>query len=62
MQKRVRERAHGRGLTSSYLEGRDIDDDEDDDEFSINAIKNKYKPGKDGSKSLFWRKRERENS
>ncbi len=41
-QRRLREKAHQRGIDTSYLE----DDYEDDDqEVSISAIKKQYKPG-----------------
>ena len=42
-QRRVREKAHQRGLTSNYLEGEYEDDDEE--AISIAAIKNRFKPG-----------------
>ena len=42
-QRRVREKANQRGLTSNYLEG-DYDDD-DEEAISIAAIKNRFKPG-----------------
>ncbi|XP_052800320.1 RNA polymerase-associated protein LEO1-like [Mya arenaria] len=44
--RRVRERAHGKGLSGGYLEG--YEDDEDEEGISISAIKNKYKPGRRG--------------
>ncbi len=40
--RRVRERAHQRGLNAGYLEG---DDDDDEEGISISAIKKAYKPG-----------------
>ncbi|ESO89729.1 hypothetical protein LOTGIDRAFT_77324, partial [Lottia gigantea] len=42
-QRRMREKAHARGLNAGYLEG--YEDEEDDDEMSISAIKRKYKEG-----------------
>ena len=44
--KRVREKASSRGLSRGYLEGGDSDEEED----SINAIKNKYKKGASGGR------------
>ncbi|XP_052223769.1 RNA polymerase-associated protein LEO1-like isoform X2 [Dreissena polymorpha] len=41
--RRVRERAHAKGLSGGYLEG--YDDDEEEEGISIAAIKNKYKAG-----------------
>ncbi len=40
--RRVRERAHQRGLNAGYLEGEEEDDEEG---ISISAIKKAYKPG-----------------
>ncbi len=40
-QRRVRERAHQSGLSAGYMEG----EYEDDEEISIAAIKNRFKPG-----------------
>lgn len=60
-QRRVREKAYSRGITSSYLEGRDDDEDEEDDSISINAIKNKYKPNKDGKRSNIYSSDESED-
>ena len=47
---RIRDRASNRGLTKGYLEG----GDSDEEGFSINAIKNKYKKGaaKQGKHSI----------
>ena len=54
-QKRIRERAHQRGLSGGYLEGEagagGYDDDEDDAEVSIAAMKKQYKAGG----SSMWR-------
>lgn len=44
-QRRIREKAHARGLNSSYLEGEGDDEDEDDTSISLSAIKKNYKPG-----------------
>ena len=46
-QRRVREKAHQRGLNANYLEGEYEEDGDDDDEnsFSIGALKDKYKKG-----------------
>lgn len=41
--RRIRERAHSKGLSGGYLEG--YDDEEEDESISIAAIKNKYKGG-----------------
>ena len=49
----MREKAYSRGITSSYLEGRDDEEDEEDDSFSINAIKNRYNPKKDASEWML---------
>lgn len=46
MKRRVRERAHAKGLSAGYLEG--DEDEEEDEDISISAIKNKYKQGKKG--------------
>jgi len=52
--RRVRERAHGKGLSGGYLEG--YEDDEDEEGISLSAIKNKYKGGhglgKKGKKTM----------
>jgi RNA polymerase-associated protein LEO1 len=45
-QRRMRERAHQRGLNASYLEG-DFDND-DENAISISAIKKQFKPGGKG--------------
>lgn len=42
-QRRIRERAHQRGLNAPYLE--DEDGYDDDNAISLSAIKNKYKQG-----------------
>ncbi len=42
-QRRVREKSHSRGLSASYLEG-DFDED-DENSFSLSAIKKGYKKG-----------------
>jgi RNA polymerase-associated protein LEO1 len=42
-QRRMREKAHQRGLNASYLEG-DFDN-EDDNAISLSAIKKQYKQG-----------------
>lgn len=45
-QRRMREKAHGRGMSSSYLEGGyEDEDDEDDATISLSAIKKSYKQG-----------------
>jgi len=44
-QRRLRERAHHRGLSTNYLEGDYEEEDEDENAISLSAIKNKYKPG-----------------
>jgi hypothetical protein len=43
-QRRVREKAHQRGLSGNYLEG-DYDDDDEEGGVSIKALKEKYKGG-----------------
>ncbi|KAK3586624.1 hypothetical protein CHS0354_029505 [Potamilus streckersoni] len=43
-QRRVREKTHARGVSAGYLEG-GYDDEEDDEEVSIAAIKKQFKPG-----------------
>ncbi|WAR01332.1 LEO1-like protein [Mya arenaria] len=59
--RRVRERAHGKGLSGGYLEG--YEDDEDEEGISISAIKNKYKPGRrGGGKGLRCRHRAEEKA
>lgn len=46
--RRVRERSHNKGLSHSYLEG--YEDEEEEGGISLSAIKNKYKTsGKRGS-------------
>ena len=42
LKRRVRERAHGKGLSAGYLEG--YDEEEEEEGISISAIKSKYKP------------------
>lgn len=49
-QRRIRDRAPGRGLSSGYLEGGDSDDEE---EVSLAAIKNKFKRGRNGNNMLL---------
>ena len=43
-QRRVRERAHQRGVNTNYLEG-DYEEEEDDNEISLANIKKQFKPG-----------------
>ena len=45
-QKRVKERAHSRGLSAGYLH--DDHDDDDENSFSIGALKRAYKDKKGG--------------
>ncbi|CAH1790045.1 unnamed protein product, partial [Owenia fusiformis] len=45
-QRRIRDRAHNKGLSSSYLE----DDEENEAGISLSAIKNAYKPNKKSGK------------
>lgn len=40
----MKERAHHRGMDRKYLEG-DYDDEEEDEDVSISAIKKKFKQG-----------------
>ena len=51
-QRRVREKAHQRGLNANYLvgEGEEEDDEDDENSFSISALKDKYKKGGAGGK------------
>ena len=48
LKRRVRERAHAKGLSAGYLEGEE--EEEEDEDISISAIKNKYKHGGGGGK------------
>lgn len=52
--RRLKERAQHRGLSSSYLEGYEDEEDEEDGLTSISAIKRNYKEKRD---SEFWGKR-----
>ena len=55
-QRRMREKQHQRGLSSSYLEPDRYDDDDDGEEaVSLAAIKSKYKGG--GALRGGWRRR-----
>ena len=53
-QRRMKERAHARGLSSSYLEGYDEDDEDDENTISIAALKKKYKAGARRGESGWW--------
>lgn len=44
-QRRMREKQHQRGLSSSYLEPDRYDDEEGEEAISLAAIKSKYKGG-----------------
>ena len=47
-QRRMREKAHQRGLNTNYLEGEYDDDDDDENTISLAAIKTNYKAQKKG--------------
>lgn len=51
LKRRVRERAHAKGLSAGYLEG--DEDEEEDEDISISAIKNKYKQGKKDRPNIY---------
>jgi RNA polymerase-associated protein LEO1 len=51
-QRRIREKSHSKGISSNYLEDKYEDDD---DESSLNAIKNKFK-SRSSEKKLFFSK------
>ena len=44
-QRRMREKAHQRGMDRGYLEGEFEEEEEDEEEVSIAAIKKQFKPG-----------------
>ena len=54
-QRRLRERAHQRGVNTSYLEGDYDEDEEDDNEISLASIKKQFKPGARKGKFLTER-------
>ena len=58
-QRRIRDKSHGRGVSRGYLEGElEADSDADDENaFSLSAIKNKFKPGAKKGILSHWRLR-----
>ena len=50
-QKRVRDAASRRGLSSGYLEG----SDDDEEGVSLSKIKNTFKRGAKGKRIFFWK-------
>ncbi|GIY82158.1 RNA polymerase-associated protein LEO1, partial [Caerostris extrusa] len=52
-QRRIKDKPHSRGISSSYLE-RDQYDEDEDGAISLSAIKNKYKKGAAASSKAIW--------
>ena len=52
-QRRMREKSHQKGLSANYLEDR-YNSDEDENEFSLSAIKNRFKNRNGKPKDLKW--------
>ena len=52
-QRRMREKSHAKGLTANYLESDLFEDDEQELEESLAAIKNRYKKDMKGNRVVY---------